>query len=209
MSKIYQYVLAIPLEREKAFEVVSDSVNAIGKFKKFNETTGYMKIKIKWKKSAIANKYHLNFGYTVEDVTPIMAFYKVGGTFFEKKHSDIAWGNLITEITQTHHIQLDVTPDEKPHIVRTYRADSNISQITNTTAQGASVTRALIGGALFGGAGAIVGGMTGKKRSTSASSSVFSNEGLFIAEYSNGRVGEIKAKKGSKLYNELCAKMVK
>lgn len=61
----------------------------------------------------------------------------------------------------------------------------------------------LIGGALFGEAGAIVGGLSGNHQSVTAARTVYSNELLVRIIYSNGRLWEGNVLKGSQLYNEI------
>jgi hypothetical protein len=74
---------------------------------------------------------------------------------------------------------------------------------SSTTRGGTSLAGFLIGGALFGDAGAIVGGLSGKQRTITNSRTVFSNEFLVRIIYSNGRLWEGSVIKGSQLYNEI------
>lgn len=71
------------------------------------------------------------------------------------------------------------------------------------TSGGTSLGGFLIGGALFGDAGAIVGGLSGTQRTVTNSRTVYSSELLVRVIYSNGRLWEGTVLKGSRLYNEI------
>ena len=71
------------------------------------------------------------------------------------------------------------------------------------TKGGTSLSGFLIGGALFGDAGAIVGGLSGKQRTVTHSTTVFSDALLVRIIYNNGRLWEGKVSKGSPLYHEI------
>ena len=74
---------------------------------------------------------------------------------------------------------------------------------SSTTRGGTSLGGFLVGGALFGDAGAIVGGLSGKQRTVTTSRTVFSSQLLVRVVYSNGRLWEGTVNKGSRLYNEI------
>lgn len=71
------------------------------------------------------------------------------------------------------------------------------------TKGGTSLSGFLIGGALFGDAGAIVGGLSGKQKTVTHSTTVFSDALLVRIIYNNGRLWEGKVSKGSPLYHEI------
>lgn len=77
----------------------------------------------------------------------------------------------------------------------------------STTTGGQSLGGFLVGKALFGDAGAIVGGMSGKKHTVTTSCTAFSNQLLVRLILSNGRIWEGKVGKGSPLYNEIMVMM--
>ena len=74
---------------------------------------------------------------------------------------------------------------------------------SSTTTGGTSLSGFLIGGALFGDAGAVVGGLSGKQRTVTNSRTEFSSTLLVRIIYSNGRLWEGTINKGSQLYNEI------
>lgn len=61
----------------------------------------------------------------------------------------------------------------------------------------------LVGGLLFGEAGAVVGGLSGKSRTYGVSRSQFSNSQLVRLIYSDGRLWEGEVRKGTQIYNEI------
>lgn len=75
------------------------------------------------------------------------------------------------------------------------------------TSGGTSLGGFLIGGALFGDAGAIVGGLSGNQRTVTDSRTVYSNEVLVRIIYSNGRLWEGPVNRGSRAYNEIMVNM--
>ena len=75
------------------------------------------------------------------------------------------------------------------------------------TSGGTSLGGFLVGGALFGDAGAIIGGLSGKQRTVTNSKTVFSNELLVRVIYTNGRLWEGTVIKGSQLYHEIMVNM--
>lgn len=71
------------------------------------------------------------------------------------------------------------------------------------TSGGTSLGGFLLGRALFGDAGAIVGGLSGKQRTVTDSRTVYSKEVLVRVIHSNGRLWEGPVIKGSRTYNEI------
>lgn len=71
------------------------------------------------------------------------------------------------------------------------------------TKGGTSLSGFLIGGALFGDAGAIVGGLSGEQKTVTHTTTVFSDALLVRIIYNNGRLWEGKISKGSPLYHEI------
>lgn len=74
---------------------------------------------------------------------------------------------------------------------------------TSITRGGTSLGGFLVGGALFGETGAVVGGLSGKQRTVTNSRTEFSSTLLVRVIYSNGRLWEGSVYKKSQLYNEI------
>lgn len=88
-----------------------------------------------------------------------------------------------------------------------YLGDDTHQVHTSRTTSGTSLLGFLAGGALFGSAGAIVGGMSGKQRTVGHSFEQFSNSQLARVIYNNGRLWEGDVKKGSAIHNEIMVNM--
>lgn len=73
------------------------------------------------------------------------------------------------------------------------------------TSTGSAIGRGLVGGALFGPAGAIIGGATAKKKTTSTTQAT--NDVTFLVFYEDGTTIEDKAIKGSTKYNFYMSKL--
>lgn len=71
------------------------------------------------------------------------------------------------------------------------------------TSGGTSLAGFMLGGLLFGEAGAIVGGFSGSKHTTGSVRTEFMTRQLVKVIYDNGRMWEGRVKKDSPLYNEL------
>jgi len=95
----------------------------------------------------------------------------------------------------------------KPYMVSAILCDDGMGQESVTQGRNVSIGRATVGGALFGSTGALIGGMSGKKKSKSMTRSVFTNSILVQIQYSNGRIVEKAVRKKSKEYAEVIAKL--
>lgn len=96
----------------------------------------------------------------------------------------------------------------KPTVVYAEHCDDGMGQETVSHGKNFSLGKAAVGGALFGGTGALVGGLSGTKKSKAQTRNVFSSAALFRVLYSNGRVIERTVKKNSREYAELMARRV-
>lgn len=96
----------------------------------------------------------------------------------------------------------------KPTVVYAEPCDDGMGQETVSRGNNFSLGKTAVGGALFGGTGALVGGLSGTKKSKAQTRSVFSPTALFRVLYSNGRVIERTVKKNSREYAELMARRV-
>lgn len=91
-----------------------------------------------------------------------------------------------------------------PQLAAVLNLSGDTSQVSfSKTTGGRSLGGFLVGGALFGTAGAVVGGLSGNQRTVTHTGTVFSNSLLVRIIYNNGRLWEGTVNKGSKLYNEI------
>lgn len=94
----------------------------------------------------------------------------------------------------------------KPIPVAAEPCDDGVGQESVSRGKNISLSRAAVGGMLFGSAGAVVGGLSGTKKTISQTRNIFSATVLFRVLYSNGRLIERTVKKNSREYAELMAK---
>lgn len=94
--------------------------------------------------------------------------------------------------------------DGNPQLAAVLHLGGETSQVSfSKTTGGSSLGGFLVGGALFGTAGAVVGGLSGKQRTITHTNTVYSNTLLVRIIYNNGRLWEGTVRKGSNLYNEI------
>lgn len=90
------------------------------------------------------------------------------------------------------------------YIVGVLYLGSDTHQVhTSRTTNRTSLLGFLAGGALFGAAGAVVGGISGNQRTVGSSFEEFSNSQLARVIYNNGRLWEGSVTRGSDIYNEI------
>lgn len=118
--------------------------------------------------------------------------------------------NAFIESLYTRHPDMDfgLTSGKEADLDAIKLVGDGMEQIfTSTTRNSPSLGGALLGGALFGSTGAIIGGMYGKSYSSGTSSTQFSNKILAVARYSNGLTIEGELYKNSPAYHEIMANM--
>lgn len=87
-----------------------------------------------------------------------------------------------------------------------YLGASSYETVSKTkTKTGSLVGRSVVGGALLGPAGAIIGGATAKKKTTSTTQAT--DEVSFLVYYDNGSIEEDKARKGTEKYKYYMSKL--
>ncbi len=117
---------------------------------------------------------------------------------------DKEWSDLIEDFRKEYPaFPLQVG---KPVPVAAEPCDDGMGQESTCRGKNVSLGRAAVGGMMFGGAGAVVGGFSGTKKTLSQSRNIFSATVLFRVLYSNGRLIERTVKKNSREFAELMAK---
>nr|DAZ23223.1 MAG TPA: hypothetical protein [Caudoviricetes sp.] len=118
---------------------------------------------------------------------------------------DKEWSDLIEDFTLT--CPGFPLRSGKPVPVAAVPCDDGIAQESIGQNKPFSLGRAAVGGLAFGYPGALMGGMSGTKKTKTQTRNVFSSTILFRVLYSNGRVIERTVKKNSREYAELSAKV--
>lgn len=117
---------------------------------------------------------------------------------------DKEWSDLIEDFRKEYPaFPLQVG---KPVPVAAEPCDDGMGQESISRGKTVSFGRAAVGGLMFGSAGAVVGGLSGTKKTMSRSRNIFSATVLFRVLYSNGRSIERTVKKNSREFAELMAK---
>ena len=114
------------------------------------------------------------------------------------------WSEFVRVLTQTFpNLNFELEPG-KFHIVSAKIMSDGMEQtFTAKSVKTPSITGALLGGAIFGGVGAIIGGSGGKTRTSGSTNTVFSGNVLVRARYSNGFILEGTVSTKSTLYNRI------
>lgn len=125
---------------------------------------------------------------------------------FRKKSHDDCWDEFLSILyAQNPGKDFSVTPAEgHPYLMGASFLEGETRQVyTARTSGGTSLSGFLIGGALFGEAGAIVGGLSGTQRTKGYTSTEIITRRLVRVIYNNGRMWEGTVKKGSPMWHEI------
>lgn len=125
---------------------------------------------------------------------------------FKRKANDAWWDFFLQELFDSSPgVDYGVSiADGNPQLAAVLHLGDETSQVSfSKTTDGTSLGGFLAGGALFGTAGAVVGGLSGKQRTITHTNTVYSNTLLVRIIYNNGRLWEGTVRKGSNLYNEI------
>ena len=125
---------------------------------------------------------------------------------FKKVANDTWWDFFLQELLDTSNgVDYGVSlANGTPQLAAVLNMADGTQQISfSRTTGGKSLGGFLVGGALFGATGAIIGGLSGKQRTVTHTSTVYSNTLLVRIIYNNGRLWEGSVHKGSALYNEI------
>lgn len=119
------------------------------------------------------------------------------------------WNAFIESLMKTAPgIDFGIRPGPPEMVAIQFFGDGTEQVFVSTTRHSPSIGGAVLGGLLFGTAGAIIGGTAGTSRTTGRSSTRFSREILAKARYSNGLLVEGKLQKNSPTYNEIMVNMI-
>lgn len=205
MASQTTYCFISPFSTEQTIHNISVAFECVGKVKKTDSVRGYMLC-----------MYHIG------------PLNNIKVEFFVERNNEKCnvracfWGDVITSVKDKFwdnflKVLFTIYPDidfgislanKNAYIVGVlYLGDDTHQVHTSRTTGGTSILGFLTGGALFGAAGAIVGGTSGKQRTVGHSYEQFSQSQLARVIYNNGRLWEGYISKGSKLYNEIMVNM--
>ena len=129
---------------------------------------------------------------------------------FKKMANDGWWDFFLQELfVSSPGVDYGVSiANGNPQLIAVLHVGDETRQVSfSKTTGGRSLGGFLVGGALFGTAGAVVGGLSGTQHTVTHTNMVYSNTLLVRIIYNNGRLWEGTVQKGSSLYNEIMVNM--
>lgn len=197
IKKDTTYCFIVPYSMNKTLELICDTLR----------TNGHI-ISIDHHHGIINGKFRVS-PYSKRKMT----FYvernrrkcRVRAVFHNKANDD--WWDLFLNILFEKNTDVDfgVTYAKGDPLVA-HVLDLNgdiLEEYSSVTYGGTSLSGFLMGGALFGEAGAIVGGLSGNQHTVTTASTTYSTALLVRLIYSNGRLWEGTVYKDSHFYNEI------
>lgn len=209
------YTFSTPWERDVTCNVIKVTVESMhGKVKQISPGC----LQASWRTQPCHSKqYHTVFpskfmfyvgdgivravtGNTTMQMLP-MRFQFLGGIH-------IVWNAFIESLLKTSPgVDFGIKSGVPEMVAIQFFGDGTEQVFVSNTSHSPSLGGAVLGGLLFGTAGAIIGGTGGTSYTTGRSSTVFSKEVLAKARYSNGLLAEGKLQRNSPAYNEIMVNM--
>ena len=210
MEQQLTYCFISPFSTRDTVDLISSVFTHIGKVKKADANRGYLLTKYR-----VSCVRYVNMEFYVQRdehsckvrMMPRADFILTASTI---RTIDSWWDNFLTALfDEAPGADFGVSlATGDTYIVGVLHLGSDVVQVnTSRTTGGSSLLGFLAGGALFGTAGAIVGGMSGAKRTVGHSFESYSDSQLAKVIYNNGRLWEGTIKKGSAIYNEIMVNM--
>lgn len=154
--------------------------------------------------------------YIGQDMVRVVHPKRDGMTIFTKPGMrmrvdgiDRVWNAFIESLLARHPgIDFGLIPGSETMLdAIKFIGDGTEQVFTSRTRNSPSLGGAMIGGALFGSTGAIIGSMYGKSYSSGTSKTQFSDKILASARYTNGLMLEFELSRNSPEYHEIVANM--
>lgn len=118
------------------------------------------------------------------------------------------WNTFIEQLLARYPgVEFGLTPGEPAVSAVKFHGDGTMQVFTSTTSNSPSIGGALVGGMLFGTAGAIIGASGGSSHTRGYSSLGFSKSVLATVRYTNGFIMEGQLLRDSHLYHEIMVNM--
>lgn len=203
------FVFIVPnVSKQQAIGLINSTLSTIGKVKQIDERRGYLKGQIHYQAmESIKVEYYIS---ERNDGCYVRTVMKTGFMTSQIKMKDVYWDYFLqTMFSLAPNKDFGVSlANKQPYLLAVKFLGSDRTSVTNSsTTGGTSLLGFLAGDALFGTAGAIVGGMSGTKHSTFKTKEQFSKSQLVRIIYNNGRMFEGEVGKKSQLYNYIMAEV--
>ena len=191
------YCFVSPYSTPETVDLICRALPTLcGVVKERNDNRGYIKAKIPVRGNKINADFYIK---RAESECNVRVFWK-------KLADDYVWDAFLTTIKElTNQADFAVTcANGDPYAIALLYLGGELEEVQiSRTVRKTSIMGALLGGALFGDAGFVLGGMSGPTRTYGHSYERFSDSQLVRIMYNNGRIWEGTLKKGSKLYNDI------
>lgn len=197
----------------QSIDVIYSAFKRCGDVKSVNPERGYIKAQLV--ESSLGKIIFETYITPIEDGNGCkvrIVIQSVWGSrqLLPPKTSDNVYDRFLRELfTIEPNVNFGVSLANKaPYVIAVNQLGSNIAMQTDSIIeQIPNVGGMIIGDFLFGEAGAIVGGMSGTRRSTGVTREVFVQNRLASVIFNNGKVYEGEIRAGTPLYNEVMAKI--
>lgn len=207
------FLFVTPFDIRQSIDVIYSAFKRCGDVKSVNPERGYIKAQLV--ESSLGKIIFETYITPMEDGNGCkvrIVIQSVWGSrqLLPPKTSDNVYDNFLRELfTIEPNVNFGVSLANKaPYVIAVNQLGSNIAMQTDSIIeQIPNVGGMIIGDFLFGEAGAIVGGMSGTRRSTGVTREVFVQNRLASVIFNNGKVYEGEIRAGTPLYNEVMAKI--
>lgn len=207
------FLFVTPFDIRQSIDVIYSAFKRCGDVKSVNPERGYIKAQLV--ESSLGKIIFETYITPIEDGTGCKVRIVIQSMWGSRqlmppKTSDDVYDRLLRELfTIEPNVNFGVSLANKaPYVIAVNQIGSNIAMQTDSIIeQTPNVGGMIIGDLLFGEAGAIVGGMSGTRRSTGVTREVFVQNRLASIIFNNGKVYEGEIRAGTVLYNEVMAKI--
>lgn len=200
-EKLTAFIFVSPMSFDSTFDLINSVILHIGKVSTGDKRRGIIKGRICY---TTFQSEKIEFYIAKKDKYCSVRAVLHGNMLIKAK--DIYWDYFLSTLfAYSPDTDFGVTLcNHSPYLLAVnYVGSDTVLESHSVTSGGTSALGFLVGDALFGTAGAVVGGMSGRSYTNGSTREVFANRQLIRIVYNNGRIYEGEVKKGSQLYNEI------
>ncbi len=195
------FVFVSPYDTNNTMRLLCDVLTAVGKVKDKDERSGYLKGKMQ---IASMQSVKMEFYISQKDNATSVRAIMHSSTYASAK--DVWYDHFLDALfAYAPNVDFGITKcNGNPYMVGVrYLGSDTVLQTQSRTSGGTSLLGFLAGDALFGTAGAIVGGLSGTQHTRGTTKEAFGKRRLVRVVFNNGRIYEGEIKKNSKAYNQI------
>ncbi|MCH5197992.1 MAG: hypothetical protein J1E34_03700 [Oscillospiraceae bacterium] len=205
MNQVTVYCFVSPFPTQETTHIINSAFQSVGKVKITDPVKGY--VLCRYKVSAFRT---IKVEFFVERSDTVCKVRAVIHGEVINRARDKWWDNYLSSTFSLYpNVDFGVSLANKhPLVCGVLFLGGETEQVfTSYTTGGTSLTGFLVGGALFGGTGAIVGGLSGTQHTYGKSREQFADTQLMRIIYNNGRIWEGRVEKNSSMYQEIMVNM--